>query len=727
MIKIRMKYYATLAILFAILTTAFVYMYVRNESPVYIYDYSGYHETYKGFSKILKESPGKFKKEVVDSVRLLDYNCTPILLLIPFYLKFGASRFGYILGSCLMYVIPTIILSIVIMRRMLFFDSDKQEEEQPIFRIPLFFATIEIFGKGKRRTIFTIFICIASFLYTRWWSPTLRGLPDIIAVIPILSATIICLRHNFTDKKKLWIPVTVGFLLYVSFLFRRYFVYAIIGFYVALFVKELILFIREKENKKSKFLYAVLNFSIACITTIALVLLIQLPLVKNIIAQNYSESYSAYQDTLVNHIKRFICEFGWVIIIFTVIGIVYTMKNRKHRLNGVFCLANTVVTYGSFMTVQAMGVHHYLVISPWIFIMFMYGVYAVYRFIKKDIFKDAFLMLIIVMMATNFSTTYIFRQWTIPIVSQKNKYCKLHYDNFSELERLIMDIDAIILDKNVNFSAFASSETLSDNILDLLGSDTMKRKIVYTSAIDLRDGINFNSLMSEYVVVTDKAQTATSDTGQRVVSVPNDAIYNGTSIGQAYERISDAYTLKGGVKAYIYHKTRGFTVEEVNEYMSILEGYYPEWKSQYTLFDRAVLMGERTLGEGIGNAKRYKDNCIYMLPGFTPTTYKIRANKKIANMSLKLYIDENNVDTSVTGYGNVKLTIKKDEEVIYDEEVRYGNPQNITLNLTDGEYIEFIVDKNGELSYDNLYIEIGNIEYANNLEGEPNERRKNKY
>ena len=201
MIKIRMKYYATLAILFAILTTAFVYMYVRNESPVYIYDYSGYHETYKGFSKILKESPGKFKKEVVDSVRLLDYNCTPILLLIPFYLKFGASRFGYILGSCLMYVIPTIILSIVIMRRMLFFDSDKQEEEQPIFRIPLFFATIEIFGKGKRRTIFTIFICIASFLYTRWWSPTLRGLPDIIAVIPILSATIICLRHNFTDKK----------------------------------------------------------------------------------------------------------------------------------------------------------------------------------------------------------------------------------------------------------------------------------------------------------------------------------------------------------------------------------------------------------------------------------------------------------------------------------------------------------------------------------------------
>lgn len=713
MIKIRMKYYVVLAIIFAILTTVFVYMYVRNEAPVYIYDYSGYHETYKTFSKLLKESPSMFKKEVVDSVRILDYNCTPILLLIPFYLKFGTSRLGYILGSCLIYVIPTIILAIVIVRKLLFNENDEQEE-QSIFKIPLLFATIEIYGKEKRKTIFTIFICIASFLYTRWWSPTLRGLPDIIAVIPILVAAIICLRHNFTEKQKLWIPVMVGFMLYLSFLFRRYFVYAIIGFYVALFVKELMLFIRTQENKKKKFGYAVLNFLIAGLTTVALVLAIQLPLVRNIISQNYSESYSAYQDTPINHIKRFIWEFGLVIIFFVAIGVGYTMKSKRHRISGAFCITNIVVTYATFMTVQAMGVHHYLVISPWIFILFMYGVYAVYKFIKKDSIKNIFLIFIIGIMMINFSTTYIFRQWSVPIVSQKNKYCKLHYENFSELERLIMDIDAIIVNKNVNFSAFASSEILSDNILDLLGSKTMKEKIIYNSAIDLRDGICFNSLMSEYVIVTDKAQVATSATGQRVVSVPNDAIYNGTGIGQAYERILGPYTLNGGVKAYIYHKTRAFTVEEVNEYMSTLEEYYPEWKEQYTAFDRAVLMGERTLGEGIGNAKRYKYNCMYMLPGFTPTSYKIRTNKKIEKISLKLYIDENNVNTSVADYGNVKLLIKKDEEVIYNEEVRYGNPQNITLNLTDGEYMEFIVDKNGELSYDNLYIEIGNIEYANN-------------
>ena len=101
-----------------------------------------------------------------------------------------------------------------------------------------------------------------------------------------------------------------------------------------------------------------------------------------------------------------------------------------------------------------------------------------------------------------------------------------------------------------------------------------------------------------------------------------------------------------------------------------------------------------------------------MLPGFTPSTYKIRTNKKIKSISLHMYIDENGVDTSYHDYGNVKLTIKKDDDNIYDDEVKYGKPQDISLDCIDAEYIEFILDKNGELSWDNLYMEIKNIEYV---------------
>ncbi len=688
MIKLNKKFYIGLTIILILITTIFVYKYVKNEAPVYIFDYSGYHETYKIFSNKFKESKVKYIKDVISSVRNSDYNCTPIILLLPFYLVFKTSRFGYILGISLFYVIPAIVLTIVFTKKMLF----KEKKEM-----------------NKDEIIFIYFLCIISFLYTRWWSSSLRGLPDIIAVIPLIIASIISLKYSFTEKQKLYIPMLIGFMLYLCFIFRRYFVYSIIGFYGSLFIKELIRFIKEKNNKKEKFLNAFKNFCIAGFTTIFLVLALQFPLVRTILSANYGESYSAFQDTIENHILRAFNEFGGIILFFSIIGVVYTLKNKEHRENGLFCLMNIILCYGSFMTVQAMGVHHYLTISVWIFILFIYGIYAIWKSLTRDIFKKVFLIAITVLMALNFATTYIFRDLRIPIVTQANKYCKFHYENFDELERLIADIDNLISSKNVKFSALASSENLSDNILELLGTEKMKRSIVYTSAIDLRDGVNFNSLMSEYIVVTDIPQTGTSIEGQRIVSVPNNEIINGTSIGQAYTRVSDEYKLQHNVKAYIYKKNRGFTEEEVNKYMNILEEYYPEWKKQYTDFDKAVLMGERVLGEGIGDVRRYLYDCFYMTPGFSPTTYTINTNKKIEKLKLKLYIDEKGVDTSTYDYGKVKLTIKKDNNIIYENSVVYAEPQEIELDLTDSDKLQFIVDKDGNLSWDNLYMKIKEV------------------
>ena len=245
------RLYILLCVVLIVLTCIFVYKYVENESPVYIFDYSGYHELYKNFSNELVNSPIMFLKDVVSSIRNADYNCTPIVLLIPFYFVFKTSRIGYILGCCLLYVIPTIFLTAIIIKKMLFMKNSAEEKDIKIFIIFLFFI---------------------SFLYTRWWSPTLRGLPDIIAVIPLLIAGLICFKYSFIQKQKTYIPISVGFMMYLCFLFRRYFVYAIIGFYVSLFIKELLRFIMEKENKKEKFLYGLKNFLIAGCTTVLLLL-----------------------------------------------------------------------------------------------------------------------------------------------------------------------------------------------------------------------------------------------------------------------------------------------------------------------------------------------------------------------------------------------------------------------------------------------------------------------
>ena len=194
-----------------ILTSIFTYKYVKNEAPIYVFDYSGYQGQYELYAEKLLISPSKFLKDTISSVRNADYNCTPILLCIPFYFVFNTSRFGYILAISLLYVVPTISLSILLIKKMLFKKEDNKTNK-------------------KQNGIFTIFLCIMAFLYTRWWSPTLRGLPDIIAVIPLLVAALLVNKYSFLEKQKMKIPILVGFILYLCFIFRRYFVYAIIGF-----------------------------------------------------------------------------------------------------------------------------------------------------------------------------------------------------------------------------------------------------------------------------------------------------------------------------------------------------------------------------------------------------------------------------------------------------------------------------------------------------------------
>ena len=69
-------------------------------------------------------------------------------------------------------------------------------------------------------------------------------------------------------------------------------------------------------------------------------------------------------------------------------------------------------------------------------------------------------------------------------------------------------------------------------------------------------------------------------------------------------------------------------------------------------------------------------------------------------------MDEKGVDTNTDDYGKVKLEILKDDTIIYNENVLYKQPQDIELDVSESTNIKFIADKDGKLSWDNLYIEL---------------------
>ena len=665
-----------------------VYFYVRNESPIYVYDYSGYHQMYIQYAEKLIASKSLFYNDFVETVKTLDYNASPILAIIPFYFLFKAERFGYILALVIMYVVPAIILTAILMKKFIFKDKELEKTDR----------------------FFVIVASIISFLFTRYWAPTLRGLPDIVGVIPMAISGFIFLKHSFIEKNKFYIPVILGIMVYSEFMLRRWYAYSVVAFVITLFIIELIRFIKTKKSeKKEKFINAFKNFSIMGASMLACGCIFQLPLIKRIITENYSSSYSAFQVEVFEHFTSFVSEFGWVVVILAIIGGIWCIKNKEHRYNGLFLILNVVICHYAFTRVQAMGVHHFLSISLWMIILAVYGVYAIYNLIKNKYFKVAFLCIITLFFGINFITTFLNRDLSIKFISQNSKYCKFYYENFSELQRLINDLDVLVTENGGKITAFSDSDVISDNIIDLLGSQTIKNNICYTSHIDLRDGLNFNGLMCEYVVITDVPQLGVNPNGQRIVSIPNNEILNGSSIGKAYSKVSGPYTLDNNVNAFIYKKERAFSIEEVNEYMEMLYEYYPQWREQYNEFDILSLSSNRELGKQLGDVRRYTYDTIYMSPGFNETTYSIPIDGKVKKIDLKAYID-GNINTNDETCGSVGLTIKDEDQVFYQGVVKYKEDNNITLDLENTEQLDIIVDDAQYLNCDWLFLQIVNVE-----------------
>ena len=665
----------------------FTYFYVRNESPIYIFDYSGYFENFKLMGELLVTNIKEFLNTLIVSIRSMDYNYSSVVLLMPFYYLFGNSRLVYIEALTIVYLFPSILLIVYSFMQII-----KRNNKL----------------NNKEELIYYTFTILLTFMYTRLWSPTLRGLSDISGLIPIIISFIIVYKKPLTEKIKIRYPILLGITVYLPFLLRRWYVYYIIGFYLSLFIMDFIYFLKS-NRKKEVFFNCLKNYFIAGITTLLLAVICQLPLLKNILSQDYSNAYNGYQQSLMGHLEGFFNEFGIIIILFIIIGLILSIVRKKYIKPTIFCLLNIIIFWISFGTVQSMGVHHYLGISFWVIIIVMIGIRHLYELLPKKI-AYSFLAMILVLFAINFCTTFIFRDSHIPIISQNNTYYKFKYINYSELIRLINDLETLMIDpidqtsENPKFSVLAESTAISDNLIDLLGNTDIKDNIIYATHVDSRDGINFNSLFTKYIVVTNPSQLGTNPEGQYTIDVPNQMIYNEEGIGKAYNLVSGPYFLDNEVEAYIYEKIRSFTRNEVEEYFDSLYNYYPEWQEKYNAFDKVLLESNLFIGSNWGAFKRMDDDTYFFYPGTTSTTLSVPINKKLKNMKLKFYLDYSG-DSSTAGI--VDVIIYGDNEELFSKTIDYKEGSTeIEVNLEDINELTFSISGGKDLDNDWLMMDI---------------------
>lgn len=550
--RIYISIYAISVFVF-IFSWVFVNYYVSHEQNVYLWDYKYYWKVWEHFSKLLANDPYRWFAEIKAQVKSADYNPLPIIILFPFYYVIKESRLAYVLALSLFYLIPLVFIINYLVRK--------------AFSL-----------KGTLSTFLIITVCIT---FTAFWKPTLRGLPDIVGLIPISLYCIYILSVNLTEKFNLRSCFILGLLSWSPFLLRRWYAYTIVAMYCSTFIYYFLYNYKDLNIRKISALLC--NIFVSGVFVIGFTFIFQKDLLLRIIFTDYSSLYTAYQQSFYLSIMSLYDYMGAYLLPFVIFGVVFAIFQfrKKEGAFVIFCMLNFIISFVLFTNTQAPGIHHILPFAFWLLIIFIYSLLNIKRFVGEGI--SCFIFVIMMMFCS-----FVFVHTFIPHMNKvyiydsifPQKLYPLKVDNYHEYTNLINDIKSLT-SHGEKVSILSSNGILSDDLILSISNDLLEDSIVFASQVDLRDKLNFNIFQSEYLVVPTTPQTHLNPDDQMVITVPAKVIVETRNIGNSYKIISRDYKLSDGVIARIYKKTRPFTIDELEAFLKPFYDKYPDWYQIY--------------------------------------------------------------------------------------------------------------------------------------------------
>jgi hypothetical protein len=409
--------------------------------------------------------------------------------------------------------------------------------------------------------------CILPLTFVAFWAPTLKGYPDISGLIPIIAALLYVSSSDFGDKVKIKKALVTGLLLWSPFLLRRWYAYTVVSLYISLPVLNYFLYNNAKHSF-GRVAIIIKNFFVAGIFSVLLTLIFQGALIKRVIATDYATIYSAYQSSLSHSIENLYNDIGLYLFPFVIIGLlsIFRSKDRNDKILIIFSAFNLVFSFFLFTRTQSPGVQHCLPFALWALIIATLGLKTLLHLATSKTYQYSMLIAVTgLCFFINYTSLFSAKQYTTIDKLLPIKSLPIHVDNFNNYVTLVKNIESLT-QGNEKVTILSSSSVLNDDMINTISYRKLTGKIAYASQVDLRDGINIESLLSKYFVVADPIQTHLTPDGQRVITIPANEILSGDGIGAAFRRIGPAYKLSDGVTAYIYERTRSYTDKEIKNF-----------------------------------------------------------------------------------------------------------------------------------------------------------------
>lgn len=544
------KFWGTFC-LFWIIENLFVFTQYKKEKFIYFWDSQNYWTLSINFSDQYFTNFVHAVKILYHSVLYNDYNFVPTLLLsLPMKL-FGHSYLTYAMTINNLYMLPTLLLIILLIRKILIdihLDTN----------LTLFFA-----------------ICVP-FLFTPFTIPLMRGYLDsaglfFIALIIIFIYSSKFIQRDFSRD------LTFGMLIVFLLMTRRWYAYYIVSLLISFgFTSIIKIFIFDKNNKKRNLISFFLHMLIVGLECLFVLGGFFKDFLIKSVSGNYSLAYSAWQKgSLLNKVMDSVNYIGLVMCIFAIIGITFLLYKREKRFFACNLLLQVAIAYYLFNNVQSFGIHHYYLVVVPLCILLTVGVVRVMsiRFITINKIIASF---VFILLCWNFVQTYypIFAaERNTNFLSKATAYPRVRND-IQQIRKIVSYLNKLTENNGKKIYVLSSSANLNDGII----SRAYAPEILYavpsmlkTNHVDLRDGFPNQFFHADYVVIADPIQYHLRPENQRVIGMLANSILNGTF--QNFKLLR-TYHIENGVAVRIYEKNEHFHQADLNKIRAYFNKYY---------------------------------------------------------------------------------------------------------------------------------------------------------
>ncbi len=548
-----------------------VYWLLCKNSFIYSGDFGGYWVTSFIFMKSLFSKPLLAILKLGGGILFQDHND-----LIPAIISLPLKLFGYTFTR---YVI------------ILYF----------LFLVPAFTLLIKILKYNIKKQSYIYLLTLTLLTFTPFYWAMLVGMPDVACLVPIALSLLILKDYDALslNREQIKRDVYISAVLLSTILFRRYFVFYVIGYMVPLTLMSFYYAVINSDGRPKSILIRNVIINIAVIGIFALFIMLTFfgPMLFRILRTNYVVDYKSFDAPFTYKVLQIVSWYGYLTLILAAVGLILSLITKRMRKYSCFSAISIVVTALTFFKVQAMAHHHFYALTAQFFILSVIGIIQIAELFKNKFSRNLVLALYVIVTFCGFTNCYFpeSRPSFKPVSALFSKvYNPLVNKNIPKYKELAAYLNELTEGTDKAIYIIVGGNLGSESIRHLYDpyKESPVPNLMKSMGGDLVNGFPPGYLQADFILASKKScSNSQFTTGRLAVELMD----NDGKIGRHFKKLERVFTFDNDDPVFIYEKQSDFTREDLEYLADIFTKAYP---------GREDMFADRILGKtgNIGDA-----------------------------------------------------------------------------------------------------------------------------